>query len=339
MKYIGCKRRLIPFIEECLITSGLPYNNVNVIDLFSGTGSVSEFFMKNNCNVRSCDNMSYSVVEQYRKLFYKEVPEFEELIPIIGSKNLIDVLNYLNNLPLTMGYFYENYAPNGKYKRQYFSDNNAKKIDSIREKIEKWKTILPTEKRMFLIGILMHSADRVSNTSGTYGAFLKIWRSMALKPMTLEIPELIKDGSISIHLSNAIDFLKANSADIVYLDPPYNSRQYASNFHVLENITLYDKTLLKGVTGIRPYEEKKSNWSIKTKALKEFKDTINNIKAKYIIMSYSTEGLIKEKDILEFLNEKGSTIVYRNRYRRFKTNAWTDNETGLEELLFICKVR
>ena len=134
MKYIGNKSRLIGFIEDCLKDFKVDYKNVKVYDLFSGTGSVSEFFLKHNCKVLSCDNMNYAIAEQYRKLFFRKAPEFNELKKIVGYENLDGILNYLNGLEGEKGYFFENFCEEGKYKRKFFSVSNAKKIDAIRNK-------------------------------------------------------------------------------------------------------------------------------------------------------------------------------------------------------------
>lgn len=339
MKYIGNKSRLIGFIEESLLDAKINYKNTVVYDLFSGTGSVSEFFLKNNCEVFSCDNMNYAIAEQYRKLFFREEPEFSELRNIIGYEKLDDILEYLNNLEGIKGYFFENFCEEGEYKRKFFSTNNAKKIDAIRSKIEEWKEILPSEKYMFLVGILMNSADFVSNTAGTYGAYLKIWRSMALKDLKLVKPEFINTGNIKLFVDDVVDFVKKNKkADIVYMDPPYNTRQYPANFSTLESIVVNDNQELKGKTGLRDYEKQKSKFSIKKDVKDEFVKLIDETKANYIVMSYSTEGILDKDFILEILNNKGKTKMYNTSYRRFKTNAWTDNNTNLKEILFICKV-
>lgn len=339
MKYIGNKTRVLDFIENCLEQSKINYKEKKVADLFSGTGSVSNFFLKNGCDVYSCDNMTYSITEQYRVNYYSSEPEFDEIKNIVKGNRLDDVLNYLNNLTPIKGYFFDNYAPSGKYKRQYFTDENAKKIDSIREKIKEWELILPSEKVNFLLGILMCSADKISNTSGTYGAYLKIWRSMALKKLYLEKPEFISNGKNYIFQDDVLNFIKNNKKfDIVYLDPPYNKRQYASNFHVLESIVVNDKQELKGKTGLRNYDNQKSDFCIASKVKKAFTELIENIDSKYIIMSYSTEGLLSEEEILKVLSNKGKVIVYKNNYRRFKTNSWTNDKTGLEEIVFVCKV-
>lgn len=339
MKYIGNKTRILDFIESCMKKSNIDYKNKKVADLFSGTGSVSGMFLRNGCDTYSCDNMTYSICEQYRTNFYKVEPTFKELEKIVGSKSVDDVLLFLNKLEGTKGYFYENYAPSGKYKRQYFSDKNAMKIDSISDCLKKWKKLLPHEKYNYLNGILMCSADKVSNTSGTYGAYLKIWRSMALKDLVLEKPIIISKGNNYIFQDDVLNFVKNNKGfDIVYLDPPYNKRQYASNFHVLESIVVNDQQQLKGKTGLRNYDSQKSDYCISSKVFNSFENLIKNIDSKYIVMSYSTEGLLKEKEIIDVLSKKGKVSMFKNKYRRFKTNAWTDEKTGLQEIVFICEV-
>lgn len=340
MKYIGNKTRLLDFIQESLKSSNINFKGKTIIDLFSGTGSVSNMFLKYNCTVISCDIMTYSIAEQYRINYFKTEPTFPELKKDYKLFTLDEVLNYLNNLPEIEDYFFNNYAPSGLYKRQYFSDSNARKIDSIRQCIEIWKNILPEEKYMFLLGILMCSADKVSNTSGTYGAYLKIWRSMALKPLILEKPTFTNNGKAIIKQMDVLDCVKKNkNAYLIYLDPPYNERQYASNFHVLENIVVYDKQDLKGKTGLRNYEAQKSNYCLKSKVLKEFSNLISNCNTEYIVMSYSTEGLLSVEDIKSVFEKKGILNVYTYDYRRFKTNAWTSDQTGLQELLFVCKTK
>ena len=339
MKYIGNKTRVLDFIKDCLHKNNINYKNKKVADLFAGTGSVSNFFLQNGCEVLSCDNMTYSIVEQYRINYFKLEPDFVELNNIIHGKTLDDVLKHLNGLKGKKGYFYDNYAPSGKYNRQYFTDDNAMKIDSIRETIENWKKIIPTDKYYYLLGILMCAADKVSNTSGTYGAFLKIWRSMALKNIYLDKPSITSNGINYIYQDDVINFVKKfNGFDIVYLDPPYNKRQYASNFHVLESIVVFDKQQLKGKTGLRDYEHQKSDYCIKNKVAKAFEDLIININSKYIVMSYSTEGLLLQEEIENILNKRGKVNIYKNSYRRFKTNSWTDDKTGLEEIVFICEI-
>ena len=94
---------------------------------------------------------------------------------------------------------------------------------------------------------------------------------------------------------------------------------------------------MKTKTGARDYKNQKSKYCFKTKVHIEFEDLISKIKAKNIVLSYSNEGLMSEQQILDILSKKGEVSIYRNPYRRFKTNAWTSDTTGLCELIFICK--
>ena len=162
---------------------------------------------------------------------------------------------------------------------------------------------------------------------------------MALKEMKLEKPEITSNGINIIVQDDVSNFVKKyKNFDIIYLDPPYNQRQYASNFHVLENLVVNDKQDLKGKTGLRNYDSQKSDYCISSKVYNSFKELINNIDSKYIVMSYSTEGLLSEEEIKNVLSAKGTVSVFKSEYRRFKTNAWTEENTGLQEIVFICEV-
>lgn len=196
------------------------------------------------------------------------------------------------------------------------------KIDAIRDQIEDWKkqNLLNDNEYYVLVNSLVDAADFVANISGTYGAYLKIWRSMALKDIKL-LPPKITDNNLNnkVYQEDANELVKKIKADIVYLDPPYNQRQYAPNFHMLETLSVWDKQELVGKTGQRDYSAKKSAYSQKTRAVAAFEDLVNNINASYIILSYNNEGIIPREDILRILNIVGSVEEYTTDYRRFRT--------------------
>jgi adenine-specific DNA-methyltransferase len=317
MKYIGNKSRLLDFIYESVVDSRLPKNGV-FVDLFSGTGSVGRFFKDKGYRVISNDFMTYSFIAQYVLIKLNAMPSFTKL-----TKNGInDVLKILNSIEPKKGYVFDNFAPSGSAKRQYFSDANAMKIDAIRDKIEDWKkqNLINIDEYYVLVNSLIDAADFVANISGTYGAYLKIWRSMALKDIKLLAPKISNNNHTNeVYQEDANEIIKQISADIVYLDPPYNQRQYAANFHLLETLAVWDKQKLSGKTGQRDYSMKKSAYSQKTKALEAFEDLVKNINARYIILSYNNEGIIPREDILRILSSVGNIKEYTTDYRRFRT--------------------
>lgn len=317
MKYIGNKTRLLEFIDSSMASAGISFTGV-FADLFSGTASVGKHFKDKGFQVISNDLMTYSYYAQYVFIKINEMPSFSKISPT-GIKGALDQLNALEPKE---GYVFENYAPSGKYHRQYFSDDNAKKIDAIRNQIELWhiEGLLSEDEYAVLLYSLIDSADFVANISGTYGAYLKIWRSIALKPLTLKVPEITNNGKHNEIYQEDANILAGNiRADVVYLDPPYNSRQYAPNFHVLESLAVWDKQALTGKTGQRDYSSKKSLYCQKTTAKSAFADLVSKLNTNYIVLSYNNEGIIPSEKIIEILKSRGEVQEYSTNYRRFRT--------------------
>lgn len=323
MKYIGNKTRLLDFIEESMVDFGVPMEGT-LFDIFGGTGSVGRHFKSLGLKIVSNDFMTYSYIHQYVTVKMNAMPTFKGL-PYGSIKNII---SYLNELEPKKGYVFENFAPSGKYKRQFFSNENAMKIDSIRDQIEQWKkeSKISLEEYYILVCSLVDAADFVANISGTYGAYLKIWRSMALKSLQLKVPKIFSnDKENEVYQEDANKLIRNISCDILYVDPPYNSRQYASNFHVLETLSVWDKAPLYGKTGLRDYSQQKSLYSSKREAINAFEDLITAANAKYIVLSYNNEGIIPRDEIIRILSTKGNYKEYTTDYRRFRTESDHEN--------------
>lgn len=342
MKYIGNKTRLLKFIYESMLDYNIPMSGV-FCDIFGGTGSVGSFFKMKGFKIISNDIMTYSYIYQYVNVKMNKCPDFKN----VSSNGIQGAVNILNNQVPIKGYVFDNYAPSGLYERQYFSDENAMKIDSVRELIQDWKNnlLIDTDEFYVLLSLLLNSADFVANISGTYGAYLKIWRSMALKPFHIELPVFYDNGlDNEIYQEDANYLVRNITSNILYIDPPYNERQYAPNFHVLENISLWDKPELVGKTGQRDYSSKKSLYCYKKQASCTFRDLIENANTDYIILSYNNEGIIDRKDIVEILSQKGKLKEYKTDYRRFRTEKDNEHRTykscddKVTEHLYIVKV-
>jgi adenine-specific DNA-methyltransferase len=245
----------------------------------------------------------------------------------LKGKGINNPFEYLNNSKGIEGFIYKNYSPEGtKYKEQqrlYFTDENAKKIDNIRISIETWykEKLLNNNEYYFLLASLIESADKVANTASVYGAFLKKYKNTALKQLQFIPLEIIKGNyKGAVYNEDANKLIKEIEGDILYLDPPYNSRKYDTNYHVLETIALYDYPEIKGKTGIRKETSKKSKYCMKKEATFAFEELIKNAKFKYIILSYNNEGIIEINDIERIMKKYGKYKRYQTNHKRFKAD-------------------
>ena len=351
MKYIGNKSNLLEFIETSLQSGGVPLGG-SFTDLFSGTTSVAEHFKKKGLALTSNDFMTYSYVMQKAFIESNALPKFEKVLdhlkirPVgIQADQLID---YLNCVEPKEGYFFNNYGDGGNSNRMYFTKENACQVDSIRDLIGTWFTegLITDSEFYYLLAILIDAADHVANMSGTYGAYLKIWRSVALKKITLKKRPVYNNAKSNfVFQEKAEELVKKISGDILYLDPPYNSRQYAPNFHVLESLAVWDKQELSGKTGLRNYDNQKSDFSSKIKATEALATVVESASFKYIALSYNNEGIIPKASLEEILNNKGEVEVFVKDYRRFRTERdhekrqYKKVDDKTQEFLYLVKVK
>lgn len=244
----------------------------------------------------------------------------------------------MNNL----AFIYQNYSPTPNCDRQYFSNENAIKIDYIRQTIEEWldKKLISHDEYHYLLAGLLEAVPFIFNIAGTYGAYLKHWDKRSQNQLLLIRLEVTKNNKQNKCFNvDANELIKNISGDVLYIDPPYNSRQYAPNYHVLETISKYDSPNIYGKTGLRPYQEIKSKYCLKSKVLNEFEFLIKTAKFKHIILSYSTEGIMSVEDIESILKKYGDDKTYKLKkipYRRYKHRPG-NVEHELHELLFYIK--
>ena len=206
-------------------------------------------------------------------------------------------------------------------ERQYFSDSNGEKIDTIRQKIENWKTSskINFNQYYFLLASLLESSDKVANTASVYGAFLKHLKKSAQKELVLQSANFaINDNEHLVFNKNSNDLIKEINGDILYLDPPYNARQYGSNYHMLNTIAKYDDFLPKGKTGLPKYQ--KSKYCSKNYVLNEFESLIKNADFKFIFLSYNNEGLMSVDEVKKIMSKYGKYDIATTDYQRFKAD-------------------
>ena len=322
LNYIGSKRTLLtayaPIFEQYLSTAS------TFADLFCGTGVVSEYVQHHYPNVATIyanDLQRYaSVLTEARLLSFTsdEITEIQEHYTLLNQCQ-------------TPGFFAEHYA--GKY----FSPENCERLDGMRQYIET-STTLSTKVRTFLLASLLSASDAVANTASVYGAYLKKLKDRALQP--LKLTALPTSGKPVTTIKVSCDDIESLSIDepldVLYLDPPYNARQYGSNYHVLETIVRYDAPVLKGVTLLPPYP--KSTFCSKAggKALTSLSNVVNRFNWKVLMMSYSSDGIIPIDKLLQLLQSKGKVIAYQMNYKKFQSQVLTGVK-AVTEYLLVCE--
>ncbi|MBR1485677.1 MAG: DNA adenine methylase, partial [Synergistaceae bacterium] len=172
----------------------------------------------------------------------------------------------------------------------------------------------------FFLASLINSIDKYANTASVYGAFLKHMKKSASKKFQLELLPIINGPKGEVYNEDANVLIRKISGDILYLDPPYNARQYCSNYHVLETIARYDNPVLKGKTGLRTNSEQKSKYCSKRTVAEVFDDLLKNADFKYIFLSYNNEGLMDFETIKKIMSRYGCYEVRSKKYRRFKAD-------------------
>ena len=334
MRYIGNKENILNTIYDILLKNSVTGNSF--FDFFSGTTSVAQFFKKQGYQVVSSDLLYLSFCLQKAYIENNDEPLFEKLLQylppihcsLLFPTSLEKIISYLNNITPVVGFIYENYTPEGTINlnrpRMYFTAENGKKIDAIRMQIEEWKNnklILESE-YYILLSCLIESVSFYANISGVYSAFNKVWDPRAVKPFVLRPINIINNHKKNcVHNTTRLDLVSKISVDILYLDPPYNERQYLPNYHLVETIAKYDFPKIKGITGMREYNTEKSSFCNAVTALNDLEYIASNANCKYLILSYSSEGIMKKDDILSILTKYGEVKMEQFINLRFKSHS------------------
>lgn len=340
MRYIGSKISLLNEIDS-FIKENIKDKPKVFLDAFSGTGCVGHFFKK-DYKVIANDQLYFCYILS-KVTLRNDLPNFENLKKI-GINDPLEYLN-TNNITINESYFItKNYSPYNVSTRMYFSVENAKRIDFIRQTISSWleRALIHEHEYEYLLCCLIQAVPNISNISGTYGAYLKHWDKRALNKIFLKHLTLINNYRENTAFNSDILKLLSNiKTDICYIDPPYNGRQYTSNYHVLETIAKYDFPEIKGVTGIRNYHKKDSSeFCKKTTVSMVFEKLIQSINSRHIIMSYSSEGLLDKETITSILKKYGKADTFNFKeipYRKYKSKIISTKENLCEYLFYIQK--
>lgn len=327
LNYLGCKKKLcFKLLTICKNHIGA-IDDLSFADLFAGTGAVGYFMKDHTKQIISNDFEYFSYVIN------------NALLRCHYSEKLKNIIETLNSVELKEGLITNNYSPKSIYERKYFTIENAKKCDAIRIKIENYYNdkIIDIYEYYFLIASLLISIDKVANTTSVYGSYLKKFKKTSLdvfnyKPIHNNIEYNVTQNII---YNENINQLLDKTYDIVYLDPPYNKRQYGSNYFPLNYISRYDENIqLYGKTGLI-LNYNKSDFCSKNKVTKAMTNLLNNIKCKYLLLSYNNEGFLSKNELKKLLIHKGSVNLYKCIFKKYKSQNNVNGNLIIEYIWFV----
>ncbi|KKU86874.1 MAG: methyltransferase protein [Parcubacteria group bacterium GW2011_GWA2_47_9] len=324
-RFLGNKYKLLGFIEDI---ANEKCNGFNVFcDIFAGTGVVGERFNEKNIKVIANDFLASNYMPLKAFLGTSKV-DFE------GIEKKIELLN---GLEANEANYFSNH-----FGGTYFTLENARKIGAIREKIDEIAT--DENNKAVLITALLYAVDKVANTVGHYDAYRK--KLDTIQPLRLLVPDFEPENNVNneIYKEDANQLIRKISCDVLYIDPPYNSRQYSDAYHLLENLTAWEKPSVHGKAKKMDRTHIKSDYCLQS-ASKAFADLISNADCKHILLSYNNTGeskdgrsnaRIDDEQIINILKSRGEVNIFERDYRAFTTGK--SDTDGHTERVFYCKV-
>lgn len=338
--YIGNKRKLIPLINDAIDATGV--ESGVFFDAFAGSGVVSRLAKMKGLQVISNDWEPYSEIINKAYIAANSLPAFTNLG---GLENAIKTLN---GLPGIRGYIAGHYCPaddenyDVETERMFYTQENGRRIDAMREQILIWRNdgVIDETEEIALLAPLIYQASYCSNTSGVFKGFHCGWGGATKTAwyrirsfLSLDVPLFFDNHQENIiYRDDAAVVASSIKCDIAYLDPPYNQHQYGSNYHLLNTVALWDKPAINEKISGNGYHDKaairkdwrterRSDYCYKSSAFDAFKNLISRLNARYILTSYSTDGILDLEDLLSCLSERGDLSVMIRRYKRYRVSS------------------
>lgn len=356
--YIGNKRKLLPLITEAIGHTGIARARAEAavpaaragfaippatfFDVFAGSGVVSRLAKTMGFRVIANDWEPYSEIINAAYIGSNAPPPFARLGGIESA------IAALNALPGEAGYIADHYCPadDERYdiltERMFYTQSNGRRIDAIREHILRWRSegVIDANEESVLLAPLIYQAAYCSNTSGVFKGFHNGWGGATMtawyrirSSLTLRPPVFFDNGVENlVFRADAAALAGEIECDIAYLDPPYNQHQYGSNYHLLNTVALWDKPPINpriSGNGVRDKAAIRQDWRTlrrspychKAAALGAFRDLVGRLRARYILVSYSTDGIMGVEDLLSTLAERGALSVVRKQYKRYRVSS------------------
>jgi len=324
-RFLGNKYKLLGFIEDIVNEK---CNGFDVFcDIFAGTGVVGERFNEKNIKVIANDFLASNHIPLKAFLGTSEI-DFDDIEKKINLLNRLEAFND--------NYFSEHFG------NTFFTIENARKIGAIREKID--EIAKSDNEKAVLITALLYAVDKVANTVGHYDAYRK--KLDTIQPLRLLVPDFESENNVNneVYREDANQLIRKITCDVLYIDPPYNSRQYSDAYHLLENLASWEKPPVHGKAKKMDRAHIKSDYCLNS-APRAFADLIANANCKHILVSYNNTGeskdgrsnaRISDERIINILKTRGNVDIFERDYKAF--TAGKSDTDGHTERVFYCKV-
>lgn len=349
--YIGNKRLLIKSIEKEVlkIKTSLQKDKLVCADLFAGSGIVGRMLKKHSSVLYANDLEKYSYV--INDCYLSNRQDF----PAKEYGKYAKELEKRLKQPLKNGLIYTHYAPQREHRimegeRVFYTPENAWIIDTTRAFIEE----IPSDLQKYFLAPLLYEASVHVNTGGVFKGFYKDTEtglgrfggraenalSRIMGKIEIKEPVFSNFSSESI-ISRADANIRSKELpelDVLYLDPPYNQHPYGSNYFML-NVIAENRinAPISKVSGI-PGDWNRSVYNQNKGAKAALSEIIATAKAKYIIISYNSEGFISKEEMLEILKQNGKVRTVEIKYNTYRASRNLHKRgTYVKEYLFILR--
>jgi len=302
-RYFGSKVATKKYIKD--IVQGITPTG-SVADAFGGLGTIGAELKSCGYEVTTCDVLTFPHYFQLARIGYNSQPKFTKLKKYLGFSKNLEIKSYLNKRATPNSWLVREYSE----ERMFFTNKNAIRIAGTWNTIQKWnnKELLNPKERAFLIASFLNSMDAVANTAGTYYAYLKTFDRKALRDYSFDWINIDKGDYLGNALhGDALENLSGKSFDILYLDPPYNNRNYSSYYHLPESLAKLKKPKIKSDTksGMTLNNEADSQHIRNGMKIEYLDELVNSVNWETLIVHYADGALIPLKKMRKMLKQYG----------------------------------
>ena len=364
MRYIGNKTKLLGFLADVLSQVGVSPGRAH--DAFAGTASVARSLKASGWRVESSDVMTYSYVFQRAYVVARHGPDARRVaagdahvrralrattFAPAANDGLTLLAEYLSSwVEPETGFIAQHFSATSG--RMYFTDDNARRIDAARHALHRWREaeLISDDAYYLMLAAIIEGADRVANTAGIYAAYIKKWQPNALKAFRLDPARPVSPatGSRAHRGDAAVVAKKVGPIDLLYVDPPYNARQYSGYYHIPEIIAtgwFASLPVIRGKTGLPVHRPPPSAWCSRVGAAKALDELLEATGARHVLVSYNTEGILPDDEFLDILGRHAVAPVQRfeKPYKRYRADLDGERRqykaSGVDELMYYLRIR